>query len=130
MSSSQIKIVHTDAAPKAIGPYSQATSIGTLVFCSGQIPLNPQTMEIEGKDVLIQTEWVLKNLQAVLKNAGADLSTVLKTTVFLKDFNDFVQMNSVYERVFQGHKPARSTVEVSRLPRDALIEIECIAALM
>jgi 2-iminobutanoate/2-iminopropanoate deaminase len=124
-----MKVVHTDKAPKAIGPYSQAFVQGGLVFCSGQIPLDPTTMEIVGTDIEAQTTQVLANLAAVLKEAGADLSKVLKTTVFLKDFNDFPKMNAIYERAFEGHKPARSTVEVARLPRDVTVEIECIASL-
>ena len=130
MTAQNLKVVHTDSAPKAIGPYSQAMSVGNLVFCSGQIPLNPETMEIHGTEIEAQTALVLKNLQAVLKQSGADLHSVLKTTVFLKNFADFAKMNAVYEKAFGGHKPARSTVEVSRLPRDVLVEIECIAALL
>ncbi|MCA2959924.1 MAG: RidA family protein [Silvanigrellales bacterium] len=122
-----MKVVHTESAPKAIGPYSQAFVHNGLVFCSGQIPLDPVSMEIVGTDIETQTEQVLKNLLAVLKAAGSDFSKVLKTTVFLKDFNDFAKMNALYERAFEGHKPARSTVEVARLPRDVKVEIECIA---
>ncbi|NBX18159.1 MAG: RidA family protein [Proteobacteria bacterium] len=120
-------VVHTDNAPKAIGPYSQAVTLGNLVFCSGQIPLDPASMQITGADISAQTAQVLKNLDAVLKAAGAARDCVLKTTVFLKNFNDFQAMNSVYEEFFGTHKPARSTVEVARLPRDVLVEIECIA---
>jgi 2-iminobutanoate/2-iminopropanoate deaminase len=120
-------VVHTDNAPKAIGPYSQALTLGNLVFCSGQIPLDPASMQITGTDISAQTAQVLKNLDAVLKAAGAARDCVLKTTVFLKNFNDFQAMNSVYEEFFGTHKPARSTVEVARLPRDVLVEIECIA---
>ena len=122
-----MKVVHTESAPKAIGPYSQAFVHNGLIFCSGQIPLDPVSMEIVGTDIETQTEQVLKNLLAVLKAAGSDFSKVLKTTVFLKDFNDFAKMNALYERSFEGHKPARSTVEVARLPRDVKVEIECIA---
>ncbi len=120
-------VIHTDSAPKAIGPYSQAQAEGGLVFCSGQIPLDPVTMEIVGTEIEAQTEQVLKNLSAVLNAAGSGLGKVLKTTVFLKNFNDFGKMNAIYERAFEGHKPSRSTVEVARLPRDVLVEIECIA---
>jgi len=98
-----------------------------MIFCSGQIPLNPETMEVVGTTVTAQTEQVLKNLSALLAAAGSDLSCVLKTTVFLKDFNDFQAMNSVYESFFTSSKPSRSTVEVARLPKDVLVEIECIA---
>jgi 2-iminobutanoate/2-iminopropanoate deaminase len=120
-------VVHTETAPKAIGPYSQAITLGDMVFCSGQIPLDPVSMQIVGTDVAAQTTQVLKNLSEVLKAAGSDLSKVVKTTVFLKNFNDFQTMNSIYEAHFTDNKPARSTVEVARLPRDVLVEIECIA---
>jgi len=123
----QHKTIQTDSAPKAIGPYSQATSLEKMVFCSGQIPLCPTTMEVIGTDVRAQTEQVLKNLSEVLKAAGSDLNCVLKTTVFLKNFDDFQAMNSVYESFFTASKPSRSTVEVARLPKDVLVEIECIA---
>jgi 2-iminobutanoate/2-iminopropanoate deaminase len=120
-------IVHTDNAPKAIGPYSQAISLGDMIFCSGQIPLDPQTMQIVGTEIEAQTTQVLKNLLAVLKAAGSSQEHVVKTTVFLKNFNDFQLMNKIYEEFFGANKPARSTVEVARLPRDVLVEIECIA---
>lgn len=121
------KTIQTHSAPQAIGPYSQATCLENMIFCSGQIPLNPETMEVVGTTVTAQTEQVLKNLSALLAAAGSDLSCVLKTTVFLKDFNDFQAMNSVYESFFTSSKPSRSTVEVARLPKDVLVEIECIA---
>lgn len=121
------EIVQTDSAPKAIGPYSQATCLDKMVYCSGQIPLNPKTMEVVGNDIAAQTEQVLKNLNEVLTAAGSDLAHVLKTTVFLKNFNDFQAMNAVYETFFNSGKPSRSTVEVARLPKDVLVEIECIA---
>jgi 2-iminobutanoate/2-iminopropanoate deaminase len=120
-------IVHTDNAPKAIGPYSQAISLGDMIFCSGQIPLDPQTMQIVGTEIEAQTTQVLKNLLAVLKAADSSQEHVVKTTVFLKNFNDFQLMNKIYEDFFGTNKPARSTVEVARLPRDVLVEIECIA---
>ncbi len=123
-----MKKIHTDRAPKAIGPYSQAWQSGNLIFCAGQTPLNPDTMLIEGATVAEQTTIVLHNLEAVLKAAGCDRSHVLKTSVFLKNFADFEKMNKAYESFFGEHKPARTTVEVSRLPKDALVEIECIAA--
>lgn len=119
--------VHTESAPKAIGPYSQAVVLGDLVFCSGQIPLDPISMQIVGQDIIEQTAQVLKNLSEVLSAAGSDLNRVIKTTVFLKNFNDFQSMNGVYESQFGANKPARSTVEVARLPRDVLVEIECVA---
>ena len=116
-------IIKTTEAPEAIGPYSQAVTAGDLVFCSGQIPLNPATMKLEGNTVAEQTSQVLKNLAAVLKAAGSEPGKILKTTVFLKDMNDFVEMNNVYADFFGNHKPARATVEVARLPKDVLVEI-------
>ena len=122
-----MKKIFTDSAPKAIGPYSHAMQSGNLVFCSGQTPLNPTTMLIEGATVTEQTTLVLTNLEAVLIAAGCTRSNVLKTSVFLKNFADFEKMNKAYEVFFGDHKPARTTVEVSRLPREALVEIECVA---
>ena len=119
--------VATDHAPKAIGPYCQAIAHGGMVFCSGQIPLDPQTMKVGAAGIEAQTEQVLKNLGAVLQAAGSSLSKVLKTTVFMQNLEEFPKMNAVYERAFAGHKPARSTVQVARLPLDVLVEIECIA---
>ncbi|SRR5258706_15633971 len=120
------KVVSTADAPQAIGPYSQAISIGDLVFCSGQIPLNPQGKIVEG-DISVQTRQVLTNLQAVLVAAGSSLARVVKTTVFLADMGDFAPMNQVYSEFFGSAVPARSTVQVARLPRDARVEIEAIA---
>ncbi len=125
-----MNIVATDAAPKAIGPYSQAIAQGGLVFCSGQIPLDPASMKIVPGGIEAQTEQVLKNLSAVLAAAGSDLSRVVKTTVFLQNLEDFAGMNAAYARAFAGHAPARATVQVARLPLDALIEIECVASLV
>ena len=122
-----MNIIKTPQAPEAIGPYSQAVSTGSLVFCSGQIPLDPATMTLVGETVAEQTRQVLKNLSEVLKGAGSGLNKVVKTTVFLKDMNDFVEMNAVYADAFGDHKPARATVEVARLPKDVKVEIECIA---
>lgn len=124
-----MKKIHSDQAPKAIGPYSQAWQSGNLIFCSGQTPLNPATMQIEGATVSEQTVLVLTNLEMVLKAAGASRQNIIKTSVFLKNFADFEKMNKAYETFFGDHKPARATVEVSRLPKDALVEIECIAEL-
>lgn len=123
-------IIQTSSAPKAIGPYSQAVDTGEWVFCSGQIPLNPQTMEFAASDVKGQTEQVLKNLTAVLEAAELSLADVVKTTVFMKDLSQFPIMNEVYEAFFSKVSkkfPARSTVEVSALPKGALVEIEAIA---
>lgn len=122
-----MKKIFTESAPKAIGPYSHAIQSGNLLFCSGQTPLNPNTMLIEGATVTEQTLLVLNNLESVLKTVGADRTHVVKTSVFLKNFADFERMNKVYESFFGEHKPARTTVEVSRLPKDALVEIECVA---
>lgn len=120
-------IIKTAAAPAAIGPYAQATRQGPFIFCSGQLALDPQTMQLSGHNAEQQTEQVLRNLAAVLAAAGSSLAAVVKTTVFLQDLNDFAAMNAVYARAFGSHTPARSTVQVARLPKDALVEIECIA---
>lgn len=120
-------VIQTPDAPPAIGPYSQAIVSGELVFCSGQIPLDPMTGEVVAGGIQEQTHQVLKNLRAVLEAAGSGLDYVLKTTVFLKSMNDFAAMNAVYATYFSSAPPARSTVEVARLPRDVLVEIECIA---
>lgn len=119
--------VQTDDAPKAIGPYSQAIKANGLVFASGQIPLNPATMQIVEGGIREQTEQVMNNLSAVLQAAGTSLDRVVKTTVFLADLNDFIEMNETYGRFFQKDPPARSTVQVSRLPRDVRVEIDVIA---
>jgi 2-iminobutanoate/2-iminopropanoate deaminase len=121
------EVVSTENAPGAIGPYSQAIKANGMVFCSGQIPIDPATGQFVSDDVAEQTEQVFKNLEAVLKAAGADLGKVVKTTVFLADMNDFTAMNEVYARWFTENKPARATVQAARLPRDARVEIECIA---
>ena len=124
-----MNVVATDGAPKALGPYCHAIIHAGLVYCSGQIPLDPATMKVVEGGIEAQTAQVLTNLTAVLKAAGSDPSKVLKTTVFLSNLEDFPKMNAVYERAFGGHAPARSTVEVARLPLDVLVEIECIATL-
>lgn len=120
-------VVHTAEAPKAIGPYSQAIKAGGLVYCSGQIPLDPATMAVMEGTVGEQTRRVLANLQAVLLAAGSSLEKVVKTTVFLRDMNDFAEMNGVYGEFFKDRPPARSTVQVARLPKDVAVEIDCIA---
>lgn len=122
------EVVSTEAAPGAIGPYSQAIKVNGMVFCSGQIPIDPSTGQFASEDVTGQTEQVLKNLSAVLEAAGSSLEQVVKTTVFLADMNDFAAMNEVYGKFFSTNKPARATVQAARLPRDARVEIECIAA--
>ena len=121
------QIIHTDSAPKAIGPYSQAVKAGGLVYCSGQIPLNPATMELVQGSVADQTRRVMDNLKAVLDAAGSSLAQVVKTTVFLRDMNDFAEMNAAYGEYFQVEPPARATVQVARLPKDVAVEIDCVA---
>jgi 2-iminobutanoate/2-iminopropanoate deaminase len=120
------KVVSTADAPQAIGPYSQAITLGDLVFCSGQIPLTPAGVVAEG-DITIQTRQVLTNLKHVLAAAGSSLEQVVKTTVFLADMHEFKAMNDVYSEFFTSTPPARSTVQVGRLPRDVRVEIEAIA---
>lgn len=121
------QVIKTERAPGAIGPYSQAIRAGGFIFLSGQIPIDPQTGAFVEGGVAEQTEQVLKNLSAVLEAAGASLASVVKTTVFLADMNDFTAMNEVYGRFFVESPPARATVEAARLPRDARVEIEAIA---
>ena len=120
-------VVSTERAPAAIGPYSQAIVVDGLIFASGQICLDPATNELEGGSVATQTRRVLENLAAVLEAAGGGLHTVVKTTVFLADLADFAAMNEIYAELFGENRPARSTVEVSRLPRDVAVEIEAVA---
>lgn len=119
--------ISTGNAPSAIGPYSQAIKTNGMLFCSGQIPIDPATGEFVSQDIAEQTEQVFKNLTAVLEAGGMDLENVVKTTVFLADMNDFAAMNEVYGKYFDSNKPARATVQAARLPRDAKVEIECIA---
>ncbi|MHB9093167.1 MAG: RidA family protein [Eubacteriales bacterium] len=121
------EIVSTGNAPAAIGPYSQAVKCQGFVFTSGQIPIDPSTGQMVSSDIKTQTSRVLKNLEAVLIEAGSSLEKVVKTTLFIKDMNDFSQINEVYAGFFKENPPARSTVEVARLPKNALIEIEAIA---
>jgi len=122
-----MKTIQTSAAPAAIGPYSQAKVIGNLLFTAGQIPLDPQTMDIVKGGIEEQTRQVLKNLDAVLAEAGASWDTVIKTTVFMTNLSDFSAFNTVYEQHLKDAKPARSTVQVAALPRGSVIEIELIA---
>jgi 2-iminobutanoate/2-iminopropanoate deaminase len=121
------EIISTENAPGAIGPYSQAIKAGGFIFCSGQIPIDPATGTFVSDNVSEQTDQVLKNLSAVLEAAGSNLDGVVKTTVFLADMNDFGEMYEVYGKYFDTNKPARATVQAARLPRDARVEIECIA---
>lgn len=121
------KIVKTDNAPKAIGPYAQANILNNLVFTSGQIPLIPETGEIVSDKIEEQTIQVLENLKAVLEEAGTNMNNVIKTTCFLKDMGDFATVNEIYGKYFTGDFPSRSAVQVGKLPKDCLIEIEAIA---
>jgi 2-iminobutanoate/2-iminopropanoate deaminase len=120
-------VIATEKAPKALGPYSQAIHANGLVFCSGQVAIDPASNQVVAGDVAAQTERVLNNLTGVLQAAGTSLDKAVKTTVFLKSMNDFAAMNEVYGRYFSAQPPARSTVEVARLPKDVLVEIDVIA---
>jgi 2-iminobutanoate/2-iminopropanoate deaminase len=122
-----MKPIYSESAPKALAPYSHAIQSGNLIFCSGQTPLNPETMKIEGATVTEQTLLVLNNLERVLQAAGCDRTNIVRTNVYLKNMADFERMNKAYGEFFGEHKPARTTVEVSRLPLDALVEIDCVA---
>ena len=124
---SELKRVHTDHAPAAIGPYSQAIVVDGWVFCSGQIPIAPETGELLKGDVAQQTDLVLRNLAQVLEAAGSSLGHVVKTTVFLSDMKDFAAMNEVYARHFGEHRPARAAVQAAALPKLCDVEIECVA---
>ncbi len=120
-------VISTDTAPAAIGPYSQAIVAGDLIFCSGQIPLDPANGQLVEGNVVVQTRRVLDNLSAVIAAAGSSLEHVVKTTIFLQDMNDFQAVNVIYSEYFGTEPPARSTVQVARLPRDVRVEIEAIA---
>jgi len=122
-----MKIITASKAPAAIGPYSHAIVHDNTVYCSGQIPLDPATMEMVGTTIEAQTEQVMKNVKSVLEEAGTSIDNIVKATIFLNTMDDFMGMNKVYEEALNGHKPARSAFEVGRLPKDALVEIECIA---
>ncbi len=124
-----MEIVSTENAPKALGPYSQAIKAGGFVWCSGQIPIDPAVNAVTAVGIEAQTRQSITNLKNVLEKAGAGLDKVVKTTVFIKDMNDFAALNAVYAEMFGDTKPARSCVEVARLPKDVLVEIECVAAL-
>lgn len=124
------QVIATDKAPAAIGPYSQAVRVGNLVYTAGQTPLDPATMQVVASDITEQTTRVLENLKAILEAAGTDLTRVIKATVFMTDLNDFAAMNAVYGKYLSPEgvqPPARTTVEVSKLPKDALVEIELVA---
>ena len=122
------QVIHTDKAPAAIGPYSQAIQVGQMLFTSGQVPIDPETGAIVEGGIQEQARQSLNNIKAILNAAGTNMGAVVKTTVFLQDMNDFAAMNEVYAQFFQEPYPARSAVQVGRLPKDALVEIEAIAA--
>lgn len=122
-----LKTLHTDKAPAAVGPYSQAIEVEGLIYTSGQIPLVPETGELVSESIEKATERSLENVKAILENAGSSLEKVIKVNIFLDDMNDFGKVNEIYGKYFDNHKPARSCVEVAKLPKDALIEIEAIA---
>lgn len=130
MNSVTRKVVSTDKAPGAIGPYSQAIKTDSMVFVSGQLAMDPQTGVLVGGDVQDETRQALMNLQAILEASGSNLSSVVKTTVFISDMNDFPKINEVYAEFFINEQPARACVEVARLPKDARVEIEAIALLL
>ena len=119
--------INVKEAPDAIGPYCHAMKTGNLVFCSGQTPLDPETMKLIGTTIEEQTRRVLSNLSIVLSEIGLSLKNIVKTTVYLKNMDDFKGMNKVYEEMFEGHKPSRTTISIKQNPLDALVEIECIA---
>ncbi len=121
------KTINTPLAPAAIGPYSQAIAVNDMLFLSGQLPIDPVTSQMAPNDIEVQTKTSIENIMAILKEAGMDLNNVVKTTVFISDMNNFSKLNGVYGRYFQTNPPARSCFEVSRLPKDALVEIEVIA---
>jgi 2-iminobutanoate/2-iminopropanoate deaminase len=121
------EIISTTKAPAAIGPYSQAVKLGNMIYTSGMIPLVPETMQIVEGDVQQQTKQVLENLKVLLESTGSSLENVIKTTVFIKDMNEFPKINEIYGQYFSSKQPARSCVEVARLPKDVLVEIEVIA---
>ena len=124
-----MEAINVHDAPDAIGPYCHAMKAGNLVFCSGQTPLDPDTMKLVGATIEEQTKRVLDNLSIVLTGVGLSLKNIVKTTVYLKNMNDFQGMNKVYEEMFQEHKPSRTTISIKQNPLDALVEIECIAEL-
>ena len=124
-----MKQIFADKAPAAIGPYCHAIVHENMVFCSGQLPFDPETMEITGTNIEEQTTRVMQNIEIVLSEVGTTLNKIIKATIFLDTMDDFMGMNKVYEERLAGHKPARSAFEVGRLPKDALVEIECIAVI-
>lgn len=123
-----MRLVNTKKAPSAIGPYSQAVNINNFLFISGQLPINPATNELVENNVVIQTRQVLENIVAILQSQNLNIHHIVKNTIFIKNMNQFPNINDEYEKYFSTHQPARSTVEVNRLPKNALIEIACIAS--
>ena len=123
------KVIATSKAPGAIGPYSQAIIAGTMIYTSGQLPIDPETGEMVANDITLQTRMCLKNVKAILGEAGSNMDKIVKTTVFLSDMGNFIKMNEVYKEFFSGDFPARSAFQVARLPKDALVEIEVVAIL-
>lgn len=121
------KVISTDQAPKAIGPYSQAVQMGSFLFCSGQIPIDPKTSEVFTGDIKTQTEMVMKNIEGVLRAADMNFGNIVKTTIFLTNMNDFATVNEVYAKAFTSEPPARSTVAVAALPKGVNVEIEVLA---
>ena len=121
------KVIATSKAPGAIGPYSQAIMAGNLIYTSGQLPMDPETGEMVGNDIVLQTRMSLKNVKAILEEAGSSMDKIVKTTVYLSDMANFGKMNEVYKEFFSGDYPARSAFQVARLPKDALVEIEVVA---
>lgn len=125
---SRIEKIETKEAPGAVGPYSQGTQVDRFIFVSGQLPIDPKTGQMVEKNIKVQTERVIENIRAILKAAGSDISQVVRCDVFLKDMNDFKEMNEVYaSKILSDPKPARQAVQVGRLPLDAMVEISCIA---
>lgn len=122
-----MKVLHTDKAPAAVGPYSQAIKVGDLIYTSGQLALNPETGDLVNDEIQAATRRSLDNIKAILEEAGSSLDKVVKSTIFLSDMENFATVNEVYGEYFSEHKPARSCIEVARLPKDALIEIEVVA---
>lgn len=122
-----MKVLHTEKAPAAVGPYSQAIQVGDMIYTSGQLALCPETGDLLNDDIKEATKRSLENVKAILENAGSNLEKVVKTTIFLSDMDNFAAVNEVYGEYFADHKPARSCVQVARLPKDALVEIEVIA---
>jgi len=124
-----MKMISTNNAPAAIGPYSQAVKTGSFMFLSGQLPIDPRTNTIEAKDVQGQTKQIMENIKAILLAEGLSLNNIVKTTIFISDMNNFTKVNDIYSSYLGDHRPARSMVEVSRIPKDSMVEIEVLASM-